>query len=208
MKYFYEPKHGHGLPHNPFKAILGPRPIGWISTVDTNGVLNLAPYSFFNAFNYDPPILGFSSKTFKDTVRNIQDTKEFVWNLVTADLIDPMNASCAECPPEINEFQLANLTPSQSKLVSAPCVAESPVHFECKLVDMFEMKDSQNQPLGNWFVFGEVIGIHIKESLLVNGIYDTANANHLVRGGGPGDYFTIGPAQLIKRQRPTWPLND
>ena len=94
--HYYEPKNGHGLAHDPFKAILGPRPIGWISTIATDGILNLAPYAFFNAFSHIPPILGFSSKGYKDTVKNIADTKEFVWNICTKPLMEAMNISCAE----------------------------------------------------------------------------------------------------------------
>ena len=95
----YEPRLGHGLPHDPFNAIVGPRPIGWISTQSAAGTTNLAPYSFFNAFNYVPPIVGFASIGFKDTVRNVQATGEFVWNLATRDLAEVMNQSCAAVPP-------------------------------------------------------------------------------------------------------------
>ena len=96
--HFYEPRDGHGLPHDPFNAIVGPRPIGWISSCTTDGALNLAPYSFFNAFNYTPPIVGFSSVGYKDTVRNIEQTGEFAWNLVTRELVDAMNRSSAQVP--------------------------------------------------------------------------------------------------------------
>ncbi|RAR53820.1 UNVERIFIED_CONTAM: flavin reductase like protein, partial [Acidovorax defluvii] len=107
----YEPRLGHGLPHDPFNAIVGPRPIGWISTQSATGALNLAPYSFFTAFNYVPPIVGFASIGAKDTLRNIEATGEFVWNLATHDLADAMNQSCAAVPPEVSEFELAGLTP-------------------------------------------------------------------------------------------------
>ena len=107
----YEPRQGHGLPHDPFNAIVGPRPIGWISTQSATGATNLAPYSFFNAFNYVPPIVGFASIGYKDTVRNVQATGEFVWNLATRDLAEVMNQSCAAVPPEVSEFDLTGLTP-------------------------------------------------------------------------------------------------
>ena len=97
----YVPAQGHGLPHDPFNAIVGPRPIGWISSRSRSGAVNLAPYSFFNGFNYTPPIIGFCSIGYKDTVRNIEETREFVWNLVTRDLAEAMNASCANVPPEV-----------------------------------------------------------------------------------------------------------
>lgn len=92
--HFYEPRHGHELPHDPFNAIVAPRPIGWISSHDDQGRLNLAPYSFFNAFNYTPPLIGFSSVGWKDSVRNIEATGEFCWNLATRTLAEPMNTSC------------------------------------------------------------------------------------------------------------------
>ena len=109
--HYYEPANGHGLPHDPFNAIVGPRPIGWISSHDREGRLNLAPYSFFNAFNYIPPIIGFSSVGRKDSLNNIEQTGEFVWNLATRPLAEQMNQSCAAVSPEVNEFELSGLTP-------------------------------------------------------------------------------------------------
>src|SRR5258706_14036947 len=103
----YEPRLGHGLPHDPFNSVVGPRPIGWISTRDREGRLNLAPYSFFNGFNYEPPIIGFASIGFKDTVRNIRETGEFVWNLATRPLAEAMNVTSAMVPPEVDEVALA-----------------------------------------------------------------------------------------------------
>src|SRR5512133_3291340 len=114
--HFYEPRLGHGLPHDPFNAIVGPRPIGWISTHSTQGALNAAPYSFFNAFNYTPPIVGFSSIGYKDSVRNIEQTGESVWNLVTRPLAAAMNQTSAAVAPEVSEFALAGLTPLASRL--------------------------------------------------------------------------------------------
>ena len=119
---FYEPRNGHGLPHDPFNAIVGPRPIGWVSTKSAAGILNLAPYSFFNAFNYVPPIIGFSSVGAKDSLRNVQETGEFVWNLVTRPLAEAMNKTCAPVPPDVNEFELAGLTPQASNIVQVPRV--------------------------------------------------------------------------------------
>ena len=118
--HFYEPAKGHGLPHDPFNAMVGPRPIGWISSHDATGRLNLAPYSFFNAFNYTPPIVGFASIGAKDTLRNIRETGEFGWNLATRPLAERMNASCAAVPPEVDEFALAGLTPVASRVVGVP----------------------------------------------------------------------------------------
>jgi flavin reductase (DIM6/NTAB) family NADH-FMN oxidoreductase RutF len=200
--HFYEPAQGHGLPHDPFNAIVGPRPIGWVSTRSADGVVNLAPYSFFNAFNYTPPIVGFSSVTYKDTVRNIEATGEFVWNLATRDLAEAMNQTCAAVGPEVDEFTLAGLTPVASKLVNVPRVQESPVTFECKLSQLIRLTSARGEPIDSWMVFGEVVGIHIAQRLLKDGVYDTANAGHILRGGGPADYFTVGPEQLFKMFRP------
>ncbi|SEK30839.1 NADH-FMN oxidoreductase RutF, flavin reductase (DIM6/NTAB) family [Roseateles sp. YR242] len=197
--HFYEPRQGHGLPHDPFNAIVGPRPIGWIASHDAAGVLNLAPYSFFNGFNYTPPIVGFASLGRKDTVRNIEATGEFVWNLVTRDLAEAMNASCAAVPPEVNEFELAGLETAPSRLVGVPRVAASPVAFECRLTQIIQLQDANGQGLSTWLTLGEVVGVHISEHLLVDGVYDTAAAHPVLRGGGPSDYFELGPRFRMKR---------
>jgi flavin reductase (DIM6/NTAB) family NADH-FMN oxidoreductase RutF len=191
--HFYEPRAGHGLPHDPFNAIVGPRPIGWISTKSRAGIPNLAPYSFFNAFNYTPPIVGFASIGYKDTVRNVEETGQFCWNLATRALADRMNASCAMVPPEVDEFALAGLTPAPSRLVDVPRVAETPVSFECKLTQVVRLQDADGQPAPSWLVLGEVVGVHIARALLKDGVYDTAHAGHILRGGGPADYFEVGP---------------
>ena len=200
--HFYEPRHGHGLPHDPFNAIVGPRPIGWISSRGTNGGVNLAPYSFFNAFNYIPPIVGFASIGAKDTLRNVQQTGEFVWNLVTQDLAQVMNQTCAAVPPEVNEFELAGLTSAASRLVNVPRVAESPVSFECRCTQIVQLQTTSGDTVPTWLVLGEVVAVHIDKRLLKDGIYDTAHAGHLLRAGGPADYFTVGPEQLIHMHRP------
>ncbi len=200
--HFYEPTQGHRLPHDPFNAIVGPRPIGWISSQSSAGLLNLAPYSFFNAFNYTPPLIGFSSIGYKDTVRNIEETGEFVWNLVTRDLAEAMNLSCAAVAPEVNEFELAGLTPQASSLVKPPRVAESPVAFECKLSQMIRLRGANGVEVDSWLVLGEVIGVHIAANLLIDGVYDTAAAHPVLRGGGPADYFEIDIAQRFRMFRP------
>lgn len=200
--HFYEPRLGHGLPHDPFNAIVGPRPIGWISTRSAAGLLNLAPYSFFTAFNYTPPIVGFASIGYKDSVRNIEETGEFVWNLVTRPLAEAMNQTCAAVAPEVSEFELAGLTPLASNLVAPPRVAESPVAFECRLTQLLQLQDASGQKLPTWLALGEVVAVHIARRLLVNGVYDTSQADHVLRGGGPADYFSVGPGQLFKMFRP------
>lgn len=200
--HFYEPANGHGLPHDPFNAIVAPRPIGWVSTRSAAGILNLAPYSFFNAFNYTPPIVGFSSIGRKDSLRNIEETGEFVWNLVTLPLANAMNQSSAAVAPEVDEFQLAGLTPAPSRLLQVPRVLESPVAFECRMTQIVQLCTAAHEPISTFVTFGEVVGVHIDRRLLVNGVYDTANAQHVTRGGGPADYFRIGPEQLFKIFRP------
>jgi flavin reductase (DIM6/NTAB) family NADH-FMN oxidoreductase RutF len=202
MTHFYEPRLGHGLPHDPFNAIVGPRPIGWVSTRSAQGVLNLAPYSFFTAFNYIPPIVGFSSIGAKDSLRNVQETGSFVWNLVTRPLADAMNQTCAPVGPEVNEFELAGLTPAPSRVVDVPRVAESPVSFECRCTQIVQLEGIDKQKVETWLVLGEVVGVHIAQHLLKDGVYDTASANHVLRGGGPADYFTVGPEQLFRMWRP------
>lgn len=202
MTHFYEPHLGHGLKHDPFNAIVGPRPIGWVSSRSNSGVLNLAPYSFFNAFNYVPPLIGFSSIGRKDSLNNIEANGEFVWNLVTRPLAEVMNQTCEAVPPEVDEFALAGLTPAPSRLLNVPRVLESPVSFECRCTQILQMQNLQGDKVDTWMVFGQVIGVHIDERLIANGVYDTANAGHILRGGGPADYFTIGPEQLFKMYRP------
>ena len=200
--YSYQPRLGHGLPHDPFNAIVGPRPIGWISTRSASGVNNLAPYSFFNAFNYVPPIIGFASIGYKDTLRNIEETGEFVWNLTTRALAEAMNQSCASVGPEVSEFALAGLTPLASTVVAPPRVAESPVTFECKRTQILQLQGADGAQVDTWLALGEVVAVHIDKALLKDGVYDTAAAGHVLRGGGPADYFTVGPEQLFRMHRP------
>lgn len=200
--HFYEPRLGHGLAHDPFNSIVGPRPIGWISSCGTDGRTNLAPYSFFNAFNYVPPIIGFSSIGYKDTVRNVVDTGVFVWNLATRPLADAMNASSAAVPPETSEFDLAGLTPVASRLVRPPRVGESPVAFECRSTQIIQLQGADGVKVPSWLVLGEVVAVHIRQDLLVDGVYQTALAAPILRGGGPADYFSIGPEQLFRMHRP------
>ena len=198
----YEPRLGHGLPHDPFNAIVGPRPIGWISSRGEGRAVNLAPYSFFNGFNYTPPIVGFASIGFKDTVRNVLQTREFVWNLATRALAEQMNASCAAVAPEVNEFELAGLTQAPSRLVGPPRVAESPVAFECRLTQSFQLQDAHGAPVDSWMVLGEVVAVHIDRAMLKDGVYDTAAARPILRGGGPADYFEISPETRFRMFRP------
>ena len=198
----YEPKKGHGLAHDPLNSIVAPRPIGWISSLDTEGRRNLAPYSFFNLYSYRPPIIGFCSNGWKDSVRNVRETGEFVWNLATRALAEPMNLTSAALPHGVDEFDFAKLTPAPSRLVKPPRVAESPVAFECKVTQQVRLKNAAGEEIDSWITFGEAVCIHIDKRLIENGVYNTVLAHPIARGGGPADYFTIGEEQRFRMIRP------
>lgn len=200
--HFYEPAKGHGLRHDPFNSIVGPRPIGWIASRSAAGVLNLAPYSFFNAFNYTPPIIGFSSTGWKDSVANIGETGAFVWNLATRPLAAQMNASAATVGAEVDEFALAGVTPVPSRLVDVPRVGESPVAFECRLLQQIQLHDLDGQAVPTWLTLGQVVAVHIDRSLIRDGVYDTAAARPILRAGGPSAYVEIEPGSFFQMPRP------
>jgi flavin reductase (DIM6/NTAB) family NADH-FMN oxidoreductase RutF len=201
-RYYYEPAAGHGLPHDPLNAIIGPRPIGWISSVSERGLRNLAPYSFFNCFNYRPPIIGFASSGWKDSVQNILETKEFVWNLTTRELAEQMNETSATLPRGEDEFVRAGLTATPGRKVKASLVAESPVNFECRLSQCIQLTSADGVAVDTWLVLGEVVAVHIDEALLKDGIYQTAQAHPVLRAGGPSAYYTIEEAHRFDLIRP------
>jgi flavin reductase (DIM6/NTAB) family NADH-FMN oxidoreductase RutF len=203
--HFYEPARGHGLRHDPFNAIVGPRPIGWISTLARDGTRNLAPYSFFNGFCYRPPIVGFSSIGWKDSVRNCRDTGEFVWNLATRELAERMNQTSAMFGPEVDEFAVSGLTPAASRVVGPPRVGESPVSFECRVSQQVQLAGADGSPAQAWLTLGEVVGVHIDRRFLNEGVYDTAAARPILRAGGPGGYVEIGPGIMFEMPRPENP---
>jgi flavin reductase (DIM6/NTAB) family NADH-FMN oxidoreductase RutF len=200
--HFYEPAKGHGLRHDPFNAIVGPRPIGWISSCDAKGNVNLAPYSFFNALNYHPPLIGFSSTGWKDTVANIQETGEFVWNLATMDIAQKMNATSATVPHEVDEFELAGLTPVPSRFVKPPRVGESRVTFECRLSEMIQLKGADGKKAETWLTIGEVVAVYIDKALIKDGVYQTAEAHPILRAGRMGDYIEVRPDAMFEMVRP------
>jgi len=200
--HYYEPKNGHGLRHDPFNAIVAPRPIGWISSRGANGNVNLAPYSFFNGFCYRPPIIGFSSTSWKDSVANIEETKEFVWNLATMDLARQMNATAAHVARGVSEFEIARLTPAPGKLVNVPRVAESPVSFECRLAQIIQLQGANGEKAQAWLTLGEVVAVHIDKAMIKDGVYQTALARPIVRAGRKGDYFEIRPEAMFEMVRP------
>ncbi|UQN31526.1 flavin reductase family protein [Brachybacterium kimchii] len=200
MTHFYRPSEGHRLPHDPFNAIVAPRPIGWIATVDAHGGRNLAPYSFFNALNYRPPLVGFSSNGWKHTVANCEATGEFTWNLVSRAQAEQMNATSTTA--EVDEFDTAGIVTAPSIEVGAPRVAASPVSFECRVTQIIDLRTSAGGPSGSWFTVGEVVGVHLEESVLVDGVFDTVAADPVLRGGGPTAYFGIDRAQRFDMRRP------
>lgn len=198
----YRPAEGHRLPHDPLNAIVAPRPIGWISTQSADGVRNLAPYSFFNVFNYQPPLIGFSSTGRKDSLRNAEATGEFVWNLATRPLADAMNASAAEVAAGVDEFALAGLDTLPSTRVAAPRVASSPVQFECRVSQIVQLATAAGDALDQWLVLGEAVAIHIDAAMLEDGVYQTARPHPITRGGGPADYFEVRDDALFRMRRP------
>ncbi|GGE83768.1 flavin reductase [Stappia taiwanensis] len=198
--YSYEVADGHGLKHNPFKAIVSPRPIGWISTRGADGTVNLAPYSFFNAVSDTPPIVIFSSSGYKDTVSNAEATGAFVFNLATEDLKDQMNLSSAPYPHGISEFEKAGLTPAASKLVDVPHVAEAKAVMECRYLQTVRPTGLNGQPADNWVVFGEVVAVHLAEDALVDGRFDVTVARPLSRLGYK-DYAVVDSVFELDRPR-------
>jgi flavin reductase (DIM6/NTAB) family NADH-FMN oxidoreductase RutF len=181
---FYETaKNDHGLPYDPLKAIIAPRPIGWITSMAANGDINLAPYSYFNAFSTRPPIVGFSSESRKDSVDLVEETKEFVCNLATWDLRDAMNATSATLPRGVNEMEVAGLEAAPSRLVKPPRVAASPCALECKWLQTLHFRDLNGREIGRFLVIGQVVGIHIDDRYLNNGKLDTAAMKPIARCG-------------------------
>ena len=201
-RHFYQPKDGHRLAHDPFNAIIAPRPIGWVSTKSAGGQVNLAPYSFFNAFNYQPPIIGFSSIGFKDSLKNAQESGEFCWNLVSRPLAEAMNQTSVAVSSDIDEFELAGLRKRDSTIVSVPHVADCPVVMECKTTQIVQLQSVQGEKCTTWLVLGEVVGVHILESFIVDGVYQTLAAAPVLRGGGPADYFGISEENKFQLFRP------
>ncbi|MGL5117226.1 MAG: flavin reductase family protein [Beijerinckiaceae bacterium] len=172
-----------GLAHDPFKAIIAPRPIGWISAMSKAGEINLAPYSFFNAFSGRPPIVGFSSEGVKDAVAFIAETGEFVCSLATLDLAQEMNATSAPLPRGENEFLHAGLEMAASQLVKPPRVKRAATALECKLIDIIQPKLIDGAPAGCFIVLGQVVGFHIDDRFVANGRLDTAAMRPIARCG-------------------------
>jgi len=198
---FYEPRQRDKnlLPHDPFKAIVTPRPIGWISTRALDGRVNLAPYSFFNAFSTFPAIVGFSSEGMKDSATFAIESGEFVANLASFDLFHPMSETSAPLPRGVSEFEPAGLTMAPSRLVTPPRVAEAHAALECKVVEVVHLHTHKGVQMDNFLVLGEVVGVHIDERYIKDGRFDTAGAQPLARCGYQ-DYAVVD--RLITLARP------
>jgi len=199
--HFYRPSEGHRLRHDPFNAIVAPRPIGWIGTLSPSGIRNLAPYSFFNAFSYTPPLIGFSSTERKHSARNAELTGEFTWNLVTRTLAEQMNATSTRA--DVDEFAAAGLEAADSVEVSTPRVAASPVSFECRVSDVIALRGADGHQSSAVLTIGEVVAVHIDEAVISEGTYQTVLAHPVLRAGGPSAYFEVlaeGRFDLIRPQ--------
>lgn len=197
--YYEIAENDHGLPHDPLKAIIAPRPIGWISTISKAGVPNLAPYSFFNMFAGLPPVIGFSSVMKKHSQINAEETGEFVYNFPSLDLIDQVSMSASHVPPEVNEFDLAGLTMIDSKLVKPPRVAEARAHMECTYLQTIELPFEPGKGLPTCIVLGRVVAVHIDDQFVKDGLVDTVSMNPITRMGYM-DYGT--PGEAITKPRP------
>ncbi|PBB33884.1 flavin reductase family protein [Mesorhizobium sp. M1A.F.Ca.ET.072.01.1.1] len=198
---FYEPSKGHGLPHDPSKAIVAPRPIGWISTLNKAGEINLAPYSFFNAVSTRPFIVWFSSEGAKDSATFAEETGEFVANLVSRELAEKMNRTAVDAPRGISEFAYADLAMAPSRLVAPPRVAEAPAALECKVTEIFRPRGLDGAETSAIVVAGEVVGVHIDDAYLRDGLFDIVRAGNVARLGYM-DYASVN--EIFSMRRPRW----
>ena len=182
---FYEPdrRDKRLLPHDPFKAIVAPRPIGWITSISAKNQVNLAPYSYFNGVNSAAHLVMFGSEGRKDSLNNIAETREFVCSLATWDLREVMNATSAPLPRGINEMEHAGLAAAPSRLVKPPRVAASPCALECRLIKIVALETADGAPVDGHVVFGQVVGVHIDDRFIVDGLLDTAAMKPIARCG-------------------------
>jgi len=199
---FYEPsKRNHGLPHDPFKAIVAPRPIGWITSMSARGEINLAPYSYFNGVSSDPPMVMFASEGRKDSVVFVEETREFVCNLATFELRQQMNTTSGPYPRGVDEMKEAGLEAAPSVLVKPPRVRASPCAMECKWLQTVRLDDADGRPTQRHIVFGQVVGIHIDDRFITGGLLDTAAMQPIARAGYH-DYFVATPETKFSLRRP------
>jgi flavin reductase (DIM6/NTAB) family NADH-FMN oxidoreductase RutF len=200
---FYETaRRNHGLPHDPFKAIVAPRPIGWITSMSATGEINLAPYSFFNGVSSEPPIVMFSSEGYKDSVAFIEQTREFVCNVATYEMRQPMVETSGHYPRGVNEMERAGIAPAPARLVKPPRVAAAPCALECKLLQVVRLADIDGNVLDQYVVFGQVVGVHIDDRFIKDGLLDTAAMMPIARAGYR-DYFVSTLETRFSLKRPT-----
>ena len=196
----YDPRKGNGgLPHDPLTALVIPRPIGWISTISATGVVNLAPYSFFNAVAANPPFLMFASGGRKHSQRNAEHSGEFVHSLAAWDLRDAMNLSSAAVGPEVSEPELAQLEMAPSVVVKPPRVKRSPVAFECKYVKSVDLPGPNGKPHIFQIVIGEVVSIYIDDAVVTNGSIDLSARRPIARLGDLDQYTVVDTVFRMKR---------
>lgn len=197
---FYIPENRDpSLKYDPIKAIVAPRPIGWISTLSLDGVANLAPYSFFNAVGGMPPMLMFASEGFKDSARNASDTGEFVFNYASKSLSQEMNSSSSNAPSGVSEFEHYGIEQAESQIVAAPRVAQANAAMECKVTSVIETNDVEGNLTGAVIIIGQVVGVHIKDEMLRDGKFDVKLAEPISRLG----YMDFGlTADLHEMLRP------
>ncbi|QYO78890.1 flavin reductase family protein [Devosia salina] len=196
----FDPALGHGLPHDPIKAIIAPRPIGWISSIGASGVANLAPYSYFNMFSHKPPILIFGSEGRKDTLSNVVQSGAFVFNLATQDLAQQMNQSSGTYPPLTDEFEMAGLGKLNSDTIAVPRVADAAAAMECRVLETRQLHDLDGQPVLSHLIIGQVTRVHIRADLLLDGRFDMVRAGTIARCGYRGDY--VRATQTFEMLRP------
>lgn len=187
----------HGLPNDPFKAIVAPRPIGWVSSMASSGVLNLAPYSFFNAIGEKPHYIVIGSSDMKDSLTNIEATAEFVVNLATYELREQMNISSSRVASDIDEFEIAGLAPAPSRFVKPPRVAKSPAALECRLFQIVPLPDD-NGDASQWAIIGRVVGVFIDDRFIKDGRVDTVAMRPIARMGY-SEYTTVEAAWRMRR---------
>jgi flavin reductase (DIM6/NTAB) family NADH-FMN oxidoreductase RutF len=199
---FYESAAGVPLPHDPFKALVAPRPVGWISSVSADGAVNLAPYSFFNAVSGRPPIVMFSSEGRKDSLTFVEQTREFVCNLASFELAEAMSATSAPLPRGESEFGFAGLEMAASRLIKPPRVARAAAALECKVLSISQLSDLEGNVLERWMVVGQVVGVHIDDRFIVNGRVDTAAMRPIARAGYD-EYFVCTPETRFSIARPS-----
>lgn len=200
--YSYVPREGHGLQHNPLPEIIGPRPIAWVSTKSSEGAVNLAPYSFFNLFNYDPPIIAFASVGWKDSIKNIEASREFVCNIATRELAESLNRSSASLPYGSSEFEFAGLKAVDGTSVNAPRVAEAAFSLECEVLNIVQLKSLQGEMLQTWLVTAEVVYVHIRKDMIDQNCLSFKEFGQILRAGGTSDYLEVKKNNFFYMKRP------